>query len=1684
MVTEKINIQDNCIRIPKKGDLLSYMYLMRFSKATGVAAPWDSSIVNTWKLYIGQELIDTQDSVFSLSVAPQILARTYGRSTIQDGAMFCPVQFWFCNDLPLPLVALQYDDVTIRIDWSPDPAYYYECYFNYVLLDQEERMWFAETAHEISIYQVQKLNNTRDIILRNPVNYIVSEPIKLPTYYTYGITINGKDLRKPFNSHGAQVTQTSEYARILPASQDVYPPVAMTADSQSVVTPYSVGIYTISVSSNTVSTFAHNLHDGDPSTAWTTPGQFGTATYTVTAKSNVANAWKVFAATPNIWVSNLLSYSGYDPTISGLYVASSTSDYSNSWTPFDFNPQTYWTSNTLYGNIRSEYNNNLLLMSGSSNLITGTEYLAVDGNARTYWSTPPSYYMDTLGTYTMNVSASNTLIQSAYDGNSSTYWESNSYGSYGLTTQQGTYTCNGSSNNASAYFAFDPTTSSSEWISAPGYGAYVNLTSTFTVSASSNLSPGNEYRMCDGNPSTSWSSNNVLGTYGYSTFYGNYASNASSNSGNSYGVWSSKPTFGNTWSGTYSLGPAYPVSNWAAGTTWISSNIYGYAIPAGTFGSNASANSNPSSAFQNWTSGPFYGKVINGSFVFLGSVADQNEYYPFSVISSVPWSPPTSYGYPIPPASGPTKTSATQSSITVQYPSSANALGYVITTGTSTTRNVFTSATVSGLAAGTQYNVSVTPWNITGPGTTTSNSYWTVCATPVVTVYSTDYQSASVTWGAVSGATVYAANIFNYGTNTSIGTASGSSVIFSSLASASKYSANLIVQNNDGDVTTSAPQTLWTVPDYPTYFTIASATLTSMNLQWGPPPGTVTDYTISGDVSVNGISTNTYILTGLSAGSFYNLNLQANNAGGLGRLTSLTAFTLCNYPSSFTLYSPSTDSMSFNWTLAYGGIGYTINCVELGTSISPGPSDTFAVFTGLSNATAYTFNIQTLNGNYVLGPKSSDLIVPTLANPPLSVTQSATSTSVLYFTWAAVPTVTSYSVNVPRSYYVATNVLSVNDLSYDTTYSCTIQCGTYYPNIVGTNLQFGPVSSTFTVVSAPGPVTQVQFVTSDTSITANWAGTPTSTSYTVTLKSSTGTVLATQTVATTTCTFTGRTAATTYIVDIQTKSPVGIGPVVTNTTGTGPVAITASTLTQSQGTQTSFTVSWTAASGATSYQVTCGSQTITTASTTASFSSLTAGTQYNVAVTSIGNYTGGTTTKAFYTTPAAVTGLAVQSYTTSPSITIAWTASPNATSYTVNGVNSTTSTSYQVIGLSYATQYTFTVTAVNSAGTGGTSSIIATTVPGAVTATSIVQTQAQTPDTQLALNWTAVNGATGYQVTYGAQTITTTSTSASISGLTAGTQYAISVAATNSGGTGQNTTSTASPFRTAASGGLIAGPITISSVKYYIHAFVSSGTFGGTSKACDCLLVGGGGGGGFPDGGGGGAGRLVYASAQTISSATAVTVGSGGVAYFGSGQYAGQSGGASSIGTLTAPGGGGGGSGFTSNAALAGGSGGGAGAKTNTNTSVTGGSATAGNPTGLGNAGGSTGATANSQGSGGGGAAAAGGAGTVGAAGVGGAGSNLAGTTSISSIFGFGLGLYPYSFGQSTSGDYYFAGGGGGGYTTPGQGGIGGGGNGSGYGTVGTSGQANTGGGGGGAGAGGTAASSGGSGIVLIRYQA
>mgnify|MGYP003653721082 CR=1 FL=1 len=175
------------VEIQRKGDLLSYMTIVAL-ETTGdanVVYEW-SNYIDKAELIIGGQVVDTQDSVFSEDLAVDLLAATHAKSypaSLHGGqnTKFYPLRFFCCENWQnlLPLVALQYHTVEIRITWAstlPTNLRFEFC-ANFVFLDTQERAQFA-SQEEINmlIYQVQKSvpsgNRIQEINFNHPVKFL------------------------------------------------------------------------------------------------------------------------------------------------------------------------------------------------------------------------------------------------------------------------------------------------------------------------------------------------------------------------------------------------------------------------------------------------------------------------------------------------------------------------------------------------------------------------------------------------------------------------------------------------------------------------------------------------------------------------------------------------------------------------------------------------------------------------------------------------------------------------------------------------------------------------------------------------------------------------------------------------------------------------------------------------------------------------------------------------------------------------------------------------------------------------------------------------------------------------------------------------------------------------------------------------------------------------------------------------------------------------------------------------------------------------------------------------------------------------------------------------------------------------------------------------------------------------
>ena len=193
------------VRFERKGDMLGYVYLADRS-ADHVA--WETAVSKV-ELLIGGQVIDTQEFKFSALLAPITMDQTAAKSSYVAGqGTFYPLRFSFCENAQsaLPLVALQYHDVELRITWAASPPSDVEVFSQFIHLDTDERTALSSTPQNMIVTQTQKAvasgSATQELNFNHPIKYLIAENTASGTKALADTTkmrlqINGTDVADP-----------------------------------------------------------------------------------------------------------------------------------------------------------------------------------------------------------------------------------------------------------------------------------------------------------------------------------------------------------------------------------------------------------------------------------------------------------------------------------------------------------------------------------------------------------------------------------------------------------------------------------------------------------------------------------------------------------------------------------------------------------------------------------------------------------------------------------------------------------------------------------------------------------------------------------------------------------------------------------------------------------------------------------------------------------------------------------------------------------------------------------------------------------------------------------------------------------------------------------------------------------------------------------------------------------------------------------------------------------------------------------------------------------------------------------------------------------------------------------------------------------------------------------------------
>jgi len=229
------------VTISRNGDLVHKIYIT--SSTAGIIN--GDALISDVELEIGGQKIDKHytewNQIWNELSTPSSKANGLkamkccaGSDSIQSsgdtglhygvGMVQLPLNFWFCRNpgLALPLIALQYHEVKLKINWgtsgSTGAGTTASCkvFCDYIYLDTDERRRFAQVSHEYLIEQLQvqsaSNSNSQALNFNHPVKELIWTSAFDNAYGTAKLILNGHDrfseqeeeyfqLRQPYDHH-------------------------------------------------------------------------------------------------------------------------------------------------------------------------------------------------------------------------------------------------------------------------------------------------------------------------------------------------------------------------------------------------------------------------------------------------------------------------------------------------------------------------------------------------------------------------------------------------------------------------------------------------------------------------------------------------------------------------------------------------------------------------------------------------------------------------------------------------------------------------------------------------------------------------------------------------------------------------------------------------------------------------------------------------------------------------------------------------------------------------------------------------------------------------------------------------------------------------------------------------------------------------------------------------------------------------------------------------------------------------------------------------------------------------------------------------------------------------------------------------------------------------------------------
>ncbi|MBO4999055.1 MAG: fibronectin type III domain-containing protein, partial [Lachnospira sp.] len=515
-----------------------------------------------------------------------------------------------------------------------------------------------------------------------------------------------------------------------------------------------------------------------------------------------------------------------------------------------------------------------------------------------------------------------------------------------------------------------------------------------------------------------------------------------------------------------------------------------------------------------------------------------------------------------------------------------------------------------------------------------------------------------------------------------------------------------------------------------------TATGTTAKISWGKV-SKATSYELRFNGNGYNLTTTSKKFTGLTPGKSYRFKIRSKNADGASAYTDVKTVKTAPKPPTTVTATSTINSVTINWSKVTAASGYTVEFN--GTKYRCGNSIISKTFTGLTPKTAYTYRVcsESVDGSGTYSTKKTITTLPQLPVAPSNSTKASTENSVT-ISWSPVSGATGYDVLINGMVYsVAGTSCTITGLSPNTSYTYQIRS----KNADGASA-YGAAK---TVKTTPLPPSAPDATPTKDSVAISWTTVTGATGYDVLFNG------VKYTVSVAYIRIPNLTPGTTYTYSIRVNNGDGSSsycPTRTVTTIPNPPAAPANV--RATATENSITISWDAASTATSYAVYFEGSERLTSGTSLTIKGLSPGTKYSYKVRAknaggYGPYSAESVMQTIQVVPDVPKNVKLTAKT--DYIIIEWSKVFDADSYDVRvggKVYRLTGTALRVEDLVPNTEYSLQVRANNEAGS--------SEYTEAQTVWTLLETPtdvwAKTTMNSVIVSWYPVEGATNYDVQF------------------------------------------------------------------------------------------------------------------------------------------------------------------------------------------------------------------------------------------------------------------------------------------------------------------------------------------------